>query len=203
MQREDWNQRYTAQPLLWGVEPNGFIATEFAEVRPRGRALDLGCGEGRNAIWLAERGWYVTAVDYSDTAIERARRLAADRHVNVEWIEADVTTFAPPAGSFQLVLISYLHLPAAERRAVLAHAAAALGPGGTLFMVGHARRNLIEGVGGPRQADVLWEPSEIGREVTAIGLVLQRAEHVRRPVETADDIRDAIDTVLRAERVQL
>jgi 2-polyprenyl-3-methyl-5-hydroxy-6-metoxy-1,4-benzoquinol methylase len=200
MDRADWNERYAAEELLWGAEPNRFVAEEFRDVPPRGRALDLACGEGRNAIWLAKLGWVVTAVDYSQVALDRACRLAAEQHADIEWIEADVTSFAPAAGAFQLVLIAYLQVPQTDSRAVLAHAAAALGLGGTLFMVGHARLNLEQGVGGPRQPEVLWEPAEIRREVAALGLAVQRAEHVRRPVETTDGVKDAIDTVLRAER---
>jgi 2-polyprenyl-3-methyl-5-hydroxy-6-metoxy-1,4-benzoquinol methylase len=200
MDRTDWNERYAAEELLWGAEPNRFVEEELHDVPARGRALDLACGEGRNAIWLAKLGWVVTAVDYSEVAIERGRRLAAEQHVDVEWIEADVSGFVPEAGAFQLVVIAYLQVPETSRRTVLAHAASALGPGGILFMVGHARLNLIEGVGGPRQPGVLWEPSEIRREVAALGLSIQRVEHVCRPVETAQGIKDAIDTVLRAER---
>jgi len=198
MDSKDWNDRYAAQELLWGAEPNRFLAEELREVAPRGRALDLACGEGRNAIWLAKLGWVVTAVDYSKVAIERACRLAAEQHVEVEWIETDVTSFAPAAGAFQLVVIAYLHLPETSRRAVLAHAASALSLGGTLFMVGHARLNLTHGVGGPQRSELLWEPSEIRREVAALGLTVQRAEHVQRPVETAEGVKDAIDAVLRA-----
>jgi len=201
MDHKDWNERYAAQELLWGAEPNRFVEEELCDVPPRGRALDLACGEGRNAIWLAKLGWVVTAVDYSEVALERARRLAAGQHVDVEWVQADVTSFAPAAAAFQLVIVAYLQLPEAERRAVLAHAAAALGRGGILFMVGHARLNLTQGVGGPRQPEVLWEPEEIRQEVTGLGLTVRRAEHVRRPVETAEGVKDAIDTVLRAERV--
>jgi len=200
MDRRDWNDRYAAHELLWGAEPNRFVAEELRDVWPRGRALDLACGEGRNAIWLAKLGWLVTAVDYSQVAIERARRLAAEQHVDVEWIEADVATFAPAADVFNLVIIAYLHLPESSRRTVLAHAASALGPGGILFMIGHARLNLTQGVGGPQRSDLLWEPSEIRSEVAALGLTVQRAEHVRRPVETAEGIHDAIDTLLLAER---
>jgi 2-polyprenyl-3-methyl-5-hydroxy-6-metoxy-1,4-benzoquinol methylase len=199
MDRTDWDDRYAAQELLWSAEPNRFLAEELRGVPPRGRALDLACGEGRNAIWLAKRGWIVTAIDYSSVAVGRARRLAAAQHVDVEWIETDVTSFAPAAGAFQLVIIAYLHLLQSSRRKVLAHAASALSPGGTLFMIGHARLNLTQGVGGPQRSDLLWEPSEIRREVTALGLTVQRAEHVRRPVETAAGIQDAIDTLLRAE----
>ena len=200
MDRQDWNARYAAQELLWGVEPNRFLAKELGDVPPRGRALDLAGGEGRNAIWLAKLGWRVTAVDYSDVALKRARRLADEQRVAVEWIEGDVTSFAPPTGAFQLVVIAYLQLPPAERRVVLAHAASALGPGGTLFMVGHARINLTHGVGGPQQPQVLWDPADIEREVAALGLAVQRVEHVRRPVDTADGVKEAIDTLLRARR---
>jgi SAM-dependent methyltransferase len=200
MEREDWNRRYAAQELVWGSAPNRFVAQEFQLVPPRGRALDLACGEGRNAIWLAKLGWIVTAVDYSAVAVERARQLAAAQHVAVEWVEADVTTYVPAAGAFQLVLIAYLQVPEADRRAVLAHAASALGVGGTLFMVGHARRNLAQGVGGPQQPELLWEPSDIRREVAALGLAVRRAEHVRRSVETAEGAKEAVDTVLRAKR---
>jgi 2-polyprenyl-3-methyl-5-hydroxy-6-metoxy-1,4-benzoquinol methylase len=200
MDRNDWNERYAAQGLLWGAEPNRFVAEELRAVPPRGRALDLACGEGRNAIWLAKLGWLVTAIDYSSVAIERARRLAAEQHVDVEWIEADITSFAPVAGAFQLVVIAYLHLPETSRRTVLAHAASALGPGGTLFMIGHARLNLTQGVGGPQRSELLWEPSEVRGEIATLGLTVQRAEHVRRPVETAEGVKDAIDTIVRAER---
>lgn len=200
MDSKDWNDRYAAEELLWGAEPNRFVAEELRDVPPRGRALDLACGEGRNAMWLAKLGWAVTAVDYSTVAIERARRLAAEQQVDVEWIEADVIRFAPAPAAFQLVIVAYLHVPETSRRTVLAHAASALGPDGTLFMIGHARLNLTQGVGGPQRADLLWEPSEIRAEVAALGLTVQRAEHVRRPVETAAGVKDAIDTVLRAER---
>lgn len=200
MDAKDWNDRYAAEQLLWGAEPNRFLAEEFRDIPPRGRALDLACGEGRNAIWLAKLGWVVTAVDYSSVAIDRACRLAAEQRVHVEWIEADVERFVPLAGAFQLVIITYLHLHETGRRAVLAHAASALCVGGTLFMVGHARLNLTQGVGGPRQSELLWEPSEIRREVAALGLSVRGAKHVRRRVETAEGVKDAIDTLLRAER---
>ncbi len=200
MEREDWNARYAASELVWGAAPNRFVEAELRDLHPRGRALDLACGEGRNAIWLAKLGWTVTAVDYSRVALERGRRLAVEQGVEVEWIEADVTGFVPPAGAFQLVVIAYLHLPPPDLRVVLAHAAATLCPGGTLFMIGHARRNLSDGVGGPQEAAILWEPAEIAHEIAAVGLSVRRVEHVRRPVDTPAGTKDAIDTVLRAER---
>jgi 2-polyprenyl-3-methyl-5-hydroxy-6-metoxy-1,4-benzoquinol methylase len=200
MDRQDWNTRYSAQDLVWGAEPNRFLAAELGGVAPRGRALDLACGEGRNAIWLAKQGWQVTAVDYSGVAIERARRLAREQGVGIEWIEADVTSFEPPREAFHLVVIAYLHLPEDQRRTVLKYTASALAPDGRLFMIGHARRNLTEGTGGPQSPAVLWEPDEIRAELSSLGLTVERAEHVLRPVETPEGTRNAIDTLVRAER---
>jgi 2-polyprenyl-3-methyl-5-hydroxy-6-metoxy-1,4-benzoquinol methylase len=200
MDRSGWNERYAAKDLVWGAEPNRFVAAELAELEPRRRALDLACGEGRNAIWLAKLGWTVTAVDYSGVALQRARRLADEQRIRVEWIEADVTQFEPPPEQFELVLIVYLHLPEAQRRHVLRHAVAALAGGGTLFMVGHARRNLTEGIGGPQTAEVLWDPDETRRELADLGLLIQRVAEVLRPVETPEGTRQAIDTLARAER---
>jgi len=200
MDRDDWNVRHAAREIDREVKPAASLAGEFGDIHPRGRALDLGCGQGRNAVWLAQRGWRVTAVDYSDVAIDRARQLAAAQDVEVEWIEADVTSFIPPAGAFYLVLIAYLQIPASHRRKVLAQAAAALASGGTLFMVGHARLNLTEGTGGPKNPDLLWDPVEIKRELAGLGLVVQRVEHVYRSAETPEGVGTAIDTVARAER---
>ena len=200
MDRNDWNATYAAQDLVWGAEPNRFLAAAFAEVVPRGSALDLACGEGRNAIWLARRGWEVTAVDYSEVAVVRARNLAAEQGVTVNWIQDDVTVLKPPSGAFQLIIITYLQVPGGDRRRVLGHAASALAPGGELFMVGHARRNLAEGVGGPRHPEVLWDGDEIAAELAARGLAVELVEYVRRPVETPDGVKDAIDTLVRARQ---
>jgi 2-polyprenyl-3-methyl-5-hydroxy-6-metoxy-1,4-benzoquinol methylase len=200
MDRNDWNVRHAAREIDREVKPAASLAGEFSDVPPRGRALDLGCGQGRNAVWLAQRGWRVTAVDYSDVAIDRARQLAAATDVEVEWLETDVTSYVPPAGAFHLIVIAYLQIPTSHRRKVLVHAAAALASGGTLFMVGHARLNLTEGTGGPKNPDLLWDPVEIERELAGLGLVVQRVEHVYRSAETPDGVGTAIDTVARAER---
>jgi SAM-dependent methyltransferase len=200
LDRRDWNARYAASDLVWGAEPNRFVAAELEDQTSPGRALDLACGEGRNAIWLAEGGWTVTAVDFSDVAIERARELAERRGVEVEWLREDLASYEPPVGAFQLVLIAYLQIPGVELRGVLAHAVAALAPAGELLMVGHARRNLSEGVGGPRDPAVLWTADEIEAALRALGLRVERCEYVQRPVDTPDGSRDAVDVLARACR---
>ncbi len=159
MKAGDWNRKYEERPLLWGEEPNRLVAAETADLPP-GRALDLACGEGRNAVWLAERGWTVTAIDFADVAIERGRRRAVHRGVQVEFRVDDVLGAPVPAAAYDLVLIAYLQLPAHERRAVLERAAGATAAGGTLLLVAHDLRNLEEGHGGPSRADVLWTAAE-------------------------------------------
>lgn len=200
MDREGWNERYRAAELVWGAEPNRFVARELGGRAPAGRALDLACGEGRNAIWLAKQGWSVVGVDFSQVAIERARQLAADAGVEVDWVCADAAAYAARPGAFALVLIAYLQVPAAERRAVLARAAAALAPGGELLLIGHALRNCREGVGGPRDPAVLWEPDELAEELRAVGLQVERCAEVPRPVEVEGEEREAIDVLATARR---
>lgn len=200
MDREAWNRRYGGDELLWRAEPNMFLPPEVEGLVP-GRALDLACGEGRNAVWLAAQGWTVTGVDFSSTALAKARRLAADHRVEVEWTEADVTEWAPPAGAFDLVVIFYLHLPAAERRLVHQRAAAALAPGSTLLVVGHDVLNLTAGYGGPRDAAVLYTPEDVVTDLAEVaGLAIVRAERVTRPVGTDAGEIEAIDALVRASR---
>jgi len=193
--RERWNRRWAGERANAATTPSAFLIAE-TETLPPGRALDLACGAGRNAVWLARRGWRVTGVDFSDVALQAARGLAASAGVDVEWIEADAATWPAESRAYDLVAVMYLQLPAAERRAALARAAAAVRPGGTLLVVGHDLLNLTEGVGGPTQADVLFTPDDVAAEIG--GLVVEKSERVRRVVEGAG--RDAIDALVRARR---
>ena len=198
VRREDWNRRYaTADRIHATAVPNRFLVAEAADLPP-GRALDVACGAGRNALWLAQHGWRVTAVDFSDVALAMARDLAAACGVEVEWIEADVATWTPPARAYDLVSVLYLQLPPAERRAALGHAVNAVRPGGTLLVVGHDLLNLTECWGGPTQADVLFTPDDVISEID--GLQVEKAERVRRPVEDGGVLHEAIDALVRARR---
>jgi 2-polyprenyl-3-methyl-5-hydroxy-6-metoxy-1,4-benzoquinol methylase len=134
VEREDWDRKHAEAGLLFGAEPNRFLVAEVGSLPP-GRALDVACGAGRNAVWLAERGWAVTGVDFSGVALANARRLAAGRGVTVEWVQADVREWQPEAAASDFVAVLYLQLPAAERRLVLGRAAEAVAPGGTLLVV--------------------------------------------------------------------
>jgi SAM-dependent methyltransferase len=197
VEREHWNRRHGEAGLLFGAEPNRFLVAEVEHLTP-GRALDVACGSGRNAVWLAARGWAPTGVDFSDVALDQARALAAERGVEVEWVESDLLEWRPPAGAYDLVVVLYLQLPAEERRLVLARAAAAVAPGGTLLVVGHDLENLNGGHGGPKDPRVLFTPAEVAAELP--GLEIEKAERVLRPVETEDGEVQAIDALVRARR---
>ena len=195
MKREDWDRRYAEAESLWSRKPNRVLVAEVGAL-PLGRALDLACGEGQNAVWLAERGWLVTAVDYSQVAIAKARRRAADAGVAVNFVCADVLEYEPKRGAYDLVAVLFLQLPAAERRTVLGKAAGALAPGGTLVLVGHDVRNLSEGVGGPSDPDVLYTADDVVAELQE--LEIAKAGAILRDVAGAD--RPAIDVLVRARR---
>ncbi len=193
MKSQDWDARYAESGLVWSAAPNRLFAAEVASLTP-GRALDLATGEGRNALWLAEQGWQVTAVDFSQVALEKARALAVRRGVEVTLVRADLREYVPARGAFDLVAVLYLHLRRNDRRVVLRHAAAAVAPGGTFLLIGHDLLNLTEGHGGPRDADVLYSADDVTRELP--GLTVVRAERVLRDVEGAE--RPAIDLLVRA-----
>jgi SAM-dependent methyltransferase len=196
--REDWNARYEQKELLWTAEPNRLFANEVASLEP-GRALDVACGEGRNAVWLAERGWRVTAVDFSDVALAKAERLADARGVEIEWVLADVLDYRPEPRSFVLVAVLYLQLPAAELGQALRAAAAAVAPGGTLFVLGHDAANLTHGHGGPKDAVVLSTPEDVVEAFDDV--VVERAETVERAVALdGGGEATALDAFVRAHR---
>jgi 2-polyprenyl-3-methyl-5-hydroxy-6-metoxy-1,4-benzoquinol methylase len=195
--REDWNARYAQKELLWTAEPNRLFAAEASELAP-GKALDLACGEGRNAVWLAEQGWHVTGVDFSDVALEKARQLATSRDVDVNWVLADVLTWEAERDSFDLVVVLYLQLPAVELARAVRAAAAAVRTGGTLFVLGHDATNLSEGHGGPKDPAVLFTAEDVARELP--GFELERAEKVARVVALEHGQATAIDAVVRARR---
>jgi SAM-dependent methyltransferase len=195
MRREDWDKRYAAVENLWAVEPNRFLVAEVSELAP-GRALDLACGEGQNAIWLASLGWKVLGVDYSEVAIAKARARAEREGVAAEFTRADLVEYEPERSAYDLVVVLYLHIPSSQRGAVHAKASAALAPGGTFVLLGHDLRNLTEGVGGPSDPDILYTADEIAAELP--GLEIEKATTVVRDVAGED--RDAIDTIVRARR---
>jgi SAM-dependent methyltransferase len=192
MDSTNWDDRYASKELVWGAGPNAFLPPLVQGIRP-GTALDVACGEGRNSLWLAEQGWDVTGIDFSPVAIEKAWLLAQDAPITYE--VADVESYEPQQ-PFDLVIVFYVHLMEEDARSMLDMAAKAVAPGGTLFGVGHALRNLTDGVGGPPYPEILWteeliRPSLDGFDVVELG---------ERTRSIDGSTVDAIDLVVRATR---
>ncbi len=199
MDRRTWDARYGERELVWTEQPNRFLIEQVAAL-PAARALDLACGEGRNTVWLAARGWEVIGVDFSAVGIEKAARLAAERGVHPQWIVADLLDFQAEAGLYDLVIVFYLQLPPRQRTIVFRRAADAVGAGGTLLVVAHDSANLEAGYGGPRHAEVLYTAEDVVADLAESGLRIERAERVERPVMTDAGERIALDALVRASR---
>ncbi|MFV0258325.1 MAG: class I SAM-dependent methyltransferase [Acidimicrobiales bacterium] len=203
MDAADWDDRYRTSELVWSAGPNQFVEA-LASAWPPGRAIDVACGEGRNAIWLAEHGWDAVGVDFSAVAIDKARRAADERGVTVSFEVVDVASFGadpiPDQPRFDLVLVAYLQLPSGQLDPVLSAVAGMVAPGGHLLVVGHHVDNLERGYGGPSSRDVLHDPVRLARTAEAAGLVVTTADDVLRTVMTPNGPRDAVDALVVARR---
>lgn len=193
-----WEDRYSRAAAtgdqLWSAGPNAWIERTVAHL-PIGDAVDLGGGEGRNALWLAGRGWTVTAVDFAPAGLAIGRARAESLGVEVAWVEADATAWIAPS-LVDLVVIAYLQLPEAALADALGNAAASLVPGGTLALVGHALENLADGVGGPQDPALLHRVDHLSAVARAAGLDVAECRLVTR--DTAAGV--ALDAVLVAAR---
>jgi len=202
MDAADWDARYAGRELIWTAEPNRFLVEQVGDMTP-GTALDIACGEGRNAVWLAGRGHRVTAIDFSPVAITKAKALAEVNRVEVDWVIGDVTAVLP-AGRFDLVALVYLHVPADEAFDLIDRAAAALASAGTLLIVGHHVDNLRDGHGGPRDPALLHDHRAIAGRLAANGAMsVVTAARVERPVPDAGPDVVALDSLVRATRIAL
>ncbi len=160
-EESSWEERYQGSTAVWSGRPNAWLVAEAADL-PAGTALDAGSGEGGDALWLAGRGWQVTAVDFAQTALDRGAEVAAAAGLadRISWVQADLRTWTPP-GSYDLVSTQFLH-PAAEVRPVLfGRLAAAVAPGGTLLVVGHHVDDLIGGEHRPHPPEMFFSAEEV------------------------------------------
>jgi SAM-dependent methyltransferase len=204
MDSTTWDKKYKDSELLWSADANIWVK-DLTQDLPAGTALDIAAGEGRNALWLAARGWEVTAVDFSVVALQRARALA-DEHLGrdadrLTTLEADVETWVPKVRSYDLVLVAYLHLPEQLRRSVMRAAAEAVASGGTLLVVGHDLENLGSGHGGPQNPEVLYRPSDIVADIEPAGLIVDRSETAARSVTDGQgQPAEALDALVVARR---
>ncbi|MEU5988081.1 class I SAM-dependent methyltransferase [Spirillospora sp. NPDC047418] len=203
MDSSGWDRRYAGGELVWSAGPNRWVE-EVAAGLPPGRALDLAAGEGRNALWLAERGWTVTAVDFSAVGLARARSLAEHRlgeHAGrLRLVEADLREHTPARHSADLVIVAYLQVGEQVRRPALRAAADAVAPGGLLLVVAHDSDNLAHGTGGPQDPAVLYTARDAASDIDGSGLRILRSEPRTREVATGEGPRTAIDAFLLARR---
>lgn len=197
MDASAWDTRYSSADLVWSSEPNVFVS-RFAETLEPGACLDLAAGEGRNSIWLAQRGWSVRAVDFSPVALERASAIAkaqlGERAQKFQTEVADLLAWQPDR-AYDLVIVAYVHLPHAVMHDVLARASSALAEGGHMLVVGHALANLKHGQGGPQDPEVLYTSRDVLRWTCAAGVDME-------VVESGEVQRgDAIDALAFVRRV--
>jgi SAM-dependent methyltransferase len=178
--RRGWDERHSHGDFE-GDGPNPTLVMGVAGLTP-GAAMELAAGSGTNAVWLASQGWHTTAVDWSPVGLANGRAAAAAAGVEVDWLERDLFVWAPPARSFDLVVIVYLHVPPDERAIIYPQAAAAVAPGGRLLIVGHDTLNATEGQGGPPDTARLFTADEVAAELLAVDptLLVERSEVVRR-----------------------
>lgn len=151
MDASTWNERYRAA-TVWSGEPNEALVAHVPA--PGGRALDLGCGEGADALWLASQGWDVVGVDWAGVALDRARRAAAESGLDVHFVEGDATdesllSSLSPTGTFDLVTVGFMHPEPAERAEVFAHLPGLVAPGGYLVVLAHDPEHGTRGFAGP------------------------------------------------------
>jgi len=211
MDSHDWDRRYADSELVWSSGPNQFVESELADLAA-GRAVDVAAGEGRNSIWLAERGWQVTAVDFSRAGLDKGRRLQARRvdgaRLRIDWVVADVTEHDLGEGTYDLALLAYLQLPAEQRREAVRRSFLSLRDGGTLFLVAHDSTNLAEGTGGPQDPAVLYSAEDVLADLDGERFEVERAERVARPVQVGDaghnhpgeQYKNAYDALVRLVR---
>lgn len=198
-EQSSWDERYGGDGHIWSGRPNAVLASEAADLTP-GRAVDLGCGEGGDAIWLAERGWKVTAADFSEAGLARAAAHAVERDVvaRVEWRQADLRSWRPEGEQWDLVTSHFLHLLDDGMLEATRQMADAVAPGGTMLVVGHHPDDAHTGLRWSMPG-VLFTAEELAPAVDPDRFDVHTEARERR--ETRDGVAHVVtDAVLRARR---
>jgi len=201
LDRAFWEERYASAEALWSGNPNPQLVAEASGLAP-GRALDVACGEGADALWLAGRGWRVTGLDLSQVALTRAAAHATEAGLaeRVTWLQGDLLEWAPEAGAFDLVSAQFFHLPSAERLVVHARLAAAVAPGGTLLIVTHDPSGMHDT--GEIGSDYFATAEQVAQTLDPAAWSVVAAEARSRPgVDPDGQPMTFVDAVLVARRV--
>jgi SAM-dependent methyltransferase len=197
-----WEERYRTAPHLWSGRANDVLVAEAADLPP-GRALDAGAGEGGDALWLAERGWQVTALDLSQVALDRGARAAEERGLGdrVRWRQADLAEEPPEPAAYDLVTSAFLHPPADVREKVLRGLADAVVPGGTLLVVNHDPSDLALGIRTDARPEYFASAAELAALLDPAEWEVQVAEARPRGARGHEGgVHEVADAVLRARR---
>ena len=193
-----WDERYAAQEFVWSLEPNQFVVQHLQDLKAS-KMIDLAGGEGRNALWFAQRGWQVENVEISKVALDKfMARAQRDQVLDLCLANHSDATEAHFALVADLLVIAYLQLPFHELVAAMNNAISQLKPGAEVFGVWHARRNLTDGVGGPPMPDLLPEPEQL-KQWAQGHLVSFEVFEVERMVEKDGQLRAAIDVILKGQ----
>ncbi|ASQ95739.1 class I SAM-dependent methyltransferase [Streptomyces sp. 11-1-2] len=200
MDTQFWDDLYRSRDQLFSGAPNGVLVTEVTDLPP-GQALDVGCGEGADALWLARRGWQVTAVDISRAALERAVAAATDVEGRVAWTRADLTGTPPPAAAFDLVSVQYFPLAHQPDHTALRGLLDAVAPGGTLLFATHALADLSPDPEQGFDPGDYYQPDEIAGLLDDDWTVLVNETRPRTAPAPAGT-HHTRDTVLRARRLR-
>jgi SAM-dependent methyltransferase len=202
--QEFWDDRYRAAGQLFSGQPNSQLTRQVAGLRP-GLALDAGSGEGADAIWLAQQGWTVTAVDVSAVALQRAAGYAAAAGeqvaAQISWQREDLRSWIPEPGRFDLVTAHFVYLPPDELADLHRRLAGAVRPGGTLLLVGHHPDDWHANVGRHGPAEMLWSAEGLAATLDPARWRIVVATAIPRPATDMDGHPAHVqDTVLRAQR---
>lgn len=176
-----WDERYSESEFAYGTEPNEFLVEAIQHI-PKGRVLCLCEGEGRNAVYLAEQGYTVTAVDASAVGMAKAQKLAAERGVVIETIVSDLGDYSIEADSFNAVVSIFCHVPKDLREKVHQQVIHGLKQNGVLVLEAYFPKQLEFGTGGPPTAELMMDLQSLKIELAGLELV-HAEEKVRDVIE--------------------
>lgn len=204
---EFWDERYRSHSAVWSGRPNIQLVSEAADLAA-GTALDVGSGEGADAIWLAQRGWHVTATDISAVALERAadhaRNVGDDVAARIDWVQVDVTTWEPSRVTFDLVSAQFMHLPTPQRTSLFGRLAASVATGGCLLIVGHHPSDLQTSVPRPPLPDLFYTAADIAASLDPSEWdVIVSGKRERETTDPDGRTVTINDAVLRAQRREI